>query len=194
MNTNLMSELFGGADRYKALKSLYQSPNTNFGPRELASAAKIDPGNASRWLRRWAQAGLVEPVQVSKLTKYHASTNPALAPLLHLLQQDSEIVNALTEQLDVLGSQVEFAMIFGSTATGMTTSDSDIDLLLITDMSRLEAQTAFKAVARKLGKPVNVLAYTRAQWKAALAAQNPLVAEIATGARIQLKGNVDAIA
>ena len=48
MNTRLMSELLGGTARYKALRSLFEQPGKRFGARELAKAAGIDPGNASR--------------------------------------------------------------------------------------------------------------------------------------------------
>src|SRR5262245_14927220 len=52
VNSALMSELLGGAARYKALRCLYEQPARAFGTRELAAAAGIDPANASRWLRR----------------------------------------------------------------------------------------------------------------------------------------------
>ena len=60
MNTALLSELFGGLSRYKALRCLYEQPARAFGTRELATLAGIDAGNASRWLRRWSEVGLVE--------------------------------------------------------------------------------------------------------------------------------------
>ncbi|NNU44764.1 hypothetical protein [Ramlibacter montanisoli] len=47
-----MTELLGGAGRYKALRCLYEQPSRAFGTRELAALAGIDPSNASRWLRR----------------------------------------------------------------------------------------------------------------------------------------------
>lgn len=192
MNTQMLAELFGGAERYKALKCLFENPGRDFGARELAGEAQIDPGNASRWLRRWADAGLLEKKEILKRTRYFASRDPALSYLRLFFQQDSELARLLDAQVAELGERVKAAAIFGSTAQGTDSADSDIDLLLVTDMPRVEAQTLFKPVGRLLGRPVNVLTYEPSRWREAVASGNPLAAEILGGALIQLKGDLHA--
>ena len=194
MNTQMLSELFGGAERYKALRCVFANPERDFGARELASEAHIDPGNASRWLRRWADTGLLEKKEVLKRPRYVASRDPALAHLRQFFQQDNDLARTLGDKVIELGKRVEAAAIFGSMAQGTAMADSDIDLLLVTDMSRVEAQTAFKAPGRTLGRPVNVLTYDAKSWKRALADNNPLTTEILGGALIPLKGDLRAIA
>ena len=194
MNTQMLSELFGGAERYKALKCIFADPSRDFGSRELASEAHIDPGNASRWLRRWTEAGILEKKEVFKRPRYLASRDPALAHLRLFFQQDSDLARILREQIARLGERVEAAVVFGSTANGTATADSDIDLLLVTDMPRVEAQAFFKPIGRKLGRPVNVLTYEAQSWKHAVERANPLAAEILAGALIPLKGDIHAVA
>ena len=194
MNAQMLSELFGGAERYKALRCLFAEPTRDFGARELAAEADIDPGNASRWLRRWADVGLLERKEILKRPRYLVSRDPALTHLRLFLQQDSKLARVLGERVVELGARVEAAAIFGSTAKGAETADSDIDLLLLTDMSRVEAQAAFKPAGRELGRPVNVLTYEPRRWKKAVAGENPFVADILGGALIELKGDVHALA
>lgn len=194
MNTRMLSELFGGTERYKALKCLFADPSRDFGPRELASEAEVDPGNASRWLRRWADAGLLEKKEVQKRPRYAASRDPALAHLRLFFQQDSDLADRLRKQVGKLGKRVDAAAIFGSTAQGTATADSDIDLLLVTAMPRVEAQAFFKPVGRELGLAVNVLTYDAKAWKRAIESANPLAEEILAGPLIMLKGDVRAIA
>jgi hypothetical protein len=43
MNTKMLSELFGGAERYKALKCLFANPGRDFGVRELVGEHKSPP-------------------------------------------------------------------------------------------------------------------------------------------------------
>ncbi|MFT3816399.1 MAG: nucleotidyltransferase domain-containing protein [Rubrivivax sp.] len=194
MNVQMLAELFGGAERSKALKCLFANPGRDFGARELASAAQVDPGNASRWLRRWAAAGLLETRQVLNRPRYSVSRDPSLAHLKLFFQHDSELARAIGAQIARLGGRVEAAAVFGSTAQGTDAADSDVDLLLLTDMPRVEAQALFKPVGRWLKRPINVLTYEPARWKKARAGGDPLVSEILGGALIELKGDLHAIA
>ena len=192
MNTRLMSELLGGASRYKALRCLFERPDKGFGARELAASAGIDPSNASRWLRRWADVGILERRTERRQTVYVASTDPALAPLRLLLQQDSEAVRILRDSLSELEGHVSAAAVFGSVARGEATPDSDLDLLLITDLPRLQTQAHFKAAGRKLGRPVNVLSFTQAKWDEAKESHDELVEEILHNPIVVLQGALSA--
>lgn len=192
MNTELLGELFGGAGRYRALGYVFEDPGRDFGPRELAQNAGVDPGNASRWLRRWERLGLVQKTIVLNRTRYCASKDPSLKHLVLLFQEGGQLASDFKQRLAELGDRAEAAAIFGSVAKGAATSDSDIDLLLIGEVSRLEAQAFFKPLGRKLGRPVNVTVFTRQEWDAALAAKNALATDINSGAKIALKGTLDA--
>lgn len=194
MNASLMAELFGGAARYKALRCLYEQPARAFGTRELAAAAGIDPSNASRWLRRWAEVGLVQRRLERGSPVFQASGDPWLAPLSLLLQQDSRVTRVLRERVAALGDEVEAAAIFGSAARGEADEKSDIDLLLVTTLPQLRAQALLKAAGRELGRPVNVLAYTPAAWRAASVGGDPVVQDILGHALVMLKGDAHAAA
>jgi predicted nucleotidyltransferase len=194
MNTALMTELFGGAGRYKALRCLFEHADKSFGTRELASAAGVDPGNASRWLRRWADIGLLErhADRTGRLTVFRASKNPDLLPLKLLLQQDSEIVRVLRAQLEAIDEDVTAAAIFGSVARGETYESSDIDVLLLAHkLCWLEAQAHFKPAARKLGRPVNVQVYTPQAWQEAVDSGNTFASDVMGCPVIILKGTLD---
>lgn len=193
MNTALMSELVGGAGRYRALRCLYEQPEREFGTRELAAAAEIDAGNASRWLRRWTEVGLVDRKTVRGLPVFQASTDPALGPLRALVMQDSELVRVMREHLATIKGQVEAAALFGSAARADMHSDSDIDLLVLTpDLSRLQAQAHFKPAGRALKRAVNVLVYTPEDWRQARDDRNPFVLDILGHPTVELKGSLHA--
>jgi predicted nucleotidyltransferase len=192
MNTALMSELLGGSGRYKALRCLYEQPTRAFGTRELAALAGIDPSNASRWLRRWADVGLVERRTERGAPVFQAARDPSLAPLAQLLQQDTRTSQLLSEHVEQLGDKIIAAAIFGSAARGATDAASDIDLLLLTDIPQLKAQAGFKSAGRELGRPVNVLAYSPAAWRQAIANQDPFVLEILQSPLVALKGDMRA--
>jgi predicted nucleotidyltransferase len=112
---------------------------------------------------------LVTRRQQDGLPRYYASTDPALAPLVTLMQQDSALVQTLREALlAVKGVQV--ALVFGSVARGAAGAASDVDLLVLGDVSELKLNAVLKPVGRALGRPVRATAFSvdafRAQWRA----------------------------
>lgn len=195
MKAIAMAELLGGASRYQVLRCLYEQPGRTFRVRELASEAGVDAGNASRWLRRWADLGLLETSSERGQTVYSASRDPALKPLQTLLQQNGETARVLREELARFKAPIDAAAIFGSVARGEAGADSDIDLLLIADStSRLDAQAHFKKAGRRLGRPVNVLLYTPDDWRKAREQGDTLAWDILSRDVIALRGDIHAIA
>ena len=193
MNALLMNELLGGAARYRALRCLYEQSDREFGTRERAAEASIDPSNASRWLRRWSEVGLVQRKAIRGQSVFQASMDPALVPLRELVMQDSDIARVLREYLATLKGTVVAAAVFGSAANGNMHSESDVDLLVLTpDISRLQAQAHFKPAGRALKRAVNVLVYAPEVWQQERDDSNPFVLEILGHPTIELKGSLRA--
>ena len=70
----------------RALRALFAEPERGVGQRELAGDAGLDPGSVARLLKRWTASGLVMRKQQDGLLRYCASSVPALAPLMTLMQ------------------------------------------------------------------------------------------------------------
>ena len=81
----------------RALRALFTEPKRGFGQRELACEAGLDLGGVARLLKRWTATGLVTRRQQDGLPRYYASTDPALTPLVTLMQQDSVLVRTLRD-------------------------------------------------------------------------------------------------
>lgn len=76
-----------------------------------------------------------------------------------------DLLNELRRQIETL--PIKTAYIFGSYATGTQTSDSDIDVLVVTDQqSKITAKAAFKPLGRKLNIKIDVLAISSAEFEA----------------------------
>lgn len=191
MNEAMLAELFGGVSRYRALRTLFAEPGRGFGQRELAAEADIDPGNAARLLKRWTAAGLLERRQQDGLPRYYASSDPSLAPLAALMQQDSRLLRILREALAAVPG-VDVAVVFGSVARGEARPDSDLDVLVLGRVSELKANAALKAAGRALGRPVHANAYSIAEFKAQLRARESFATGVAQGPRMPIVGDFDA--
>lgn len=187
---NLMHELFGGAERSKVLAHLFENCERDFGPRDVAKATGVDAGNASRLLRRWVATGLLQKTTVSGRPRYRVASDPSLPHLVAFCVHQSTTVQQLKQRVHELGEDIQVAALFGSTASGRTHSTSDIDVLLLTTMSRLESQSLFKGLSRELGRPINVLAYTQQKWLEQVREADLFAMAILESPLVDLKGDL----
>jgi predicted nucleotidyltransferase len=191
MNESTLAELFGGVARFRALRSLFAEPGRGFGQRELAADAGIDPGNVARLLKRWTAVGLVRRHQQDGLPRYYAGTDPSLAALSTLMQQDGRLIRTLREALSaVAGAKV--AVVFGSVARGQARAGSDVDVLVLGSASELKLNAALKPAGRALGRPVHATTLTIDAFKNQLRAGESFAQGVAQEPRMPLFGDFDA--
>lgn len=191
MNESTLVEVFGSLGRLRALRALFAEPERGFGQRELAAEAGLDPGGVARLLKRWTAAGLVTRRQQDGLPRYYASTDPALAPLVTLMQQDSALVRTLRDALSGLPG-VDVALIFGSVASGAAGAASDLDLLVLGRASELKLNAALKPVGRNLGRAVHATVCTIDSFRNQLRGGESFALGVVQGPRVPLIGDFDA--
>lgn len=191
MNESALVEVFGSPVRLRALRALFAEPGRGFGQRELAAEARLDPGGVARLLKRWTKAGIVTRRQQDGLPRYYASTDPALAPLVTLMQQDSTLVRTLREALAGVAG-LEVALVFGSVARGAAVATSDLDVLVLGTVSELKVNAALKPAGRALGRAVHATACTMDSFKNQLRGGESFALGIVQGPRIALIGEFDA--
>jgi len=81
----MLRELCGSAERYRMLRALFEHPDRELPLRRLASAAEVDPGNASKLLKRLEHSGLCERIGIGRNCKFRAPRNNALFEPLRAL-------------------------------------------------------------------------------------------------------------
>jgi hypothetical protein len=190
MNDRMFAELFGGTGRYMALRYLFEHGAEEFSARELAAAAHTDPGNTHRWLRRWEEAGLVTRGVVSD-TNYRASADPALAPLTALFRQSSDLLAELRNTLATIDG-VAAAVVFGSFARNEEKADSDIDVLILGDVSELKANALLRPLSRKYGRAFNATVFPVEQFRHLIKQGDGFASEVMAQPRMKLLGDLDA--
>jgi predicted nucleotidyltransferase len=179
--------IFGGKTKARILDVLLSHPNESYHLRGLAQAAGTDSGNTSKLLKSLVEGGLVTAAPDRHSTRY--SINPQ-SPLVPALRQLVACAGALMVDLRAVADRIDAAYIgvYGSVASGTDDADSDIDVLVVGDLSVVAAQTAFKSVGRKHQKTVNVVVVTAAELPRKLRNGGAFWTSIAEGAKIDLKG------
>lgn len=186
MNDPLVT-IFGGKTKARILEVLLSHPSESYHLRGLAQAAGTDSGNTSKLLKQLVEGGLVLAAPDRHSTRYSINSRSLLVPPLRQLVA---CAGALMVDLGIVAAGIDAAYIgvYGSVAAGTDDADSDIDVLVVGDLSVVAAQTAFKAIGRKHRKTVNVVAVTAAELAKNLRSGAAFWKSIAEGKKIDLKG------
>lgn len=186
MKNAMLSELFGGEQRFSLLRALYQNPVRSYTTIELARKAGADRGNVSRWLRKWAEVGLVKRIEQGQHITYQAGTDPLLAGLTDLVRRSDEI---LADIASALPEEVDAAVIFGSVARGEESVGSDVDVLVLGEhLSSLKVNARLKPVGRKHQREIHATVATRREFEERLAQGEGFASNVVAHPVIPLKG------
>jgi uncharacterized protein len=155
--------------------------------RGLAQVAGTDSGNTSKMLKLLVEGGLVLAAPDRHSTRYSINSR---SPLVTPLRQLVACAGSLMVDLRAVAGGIDAAYIgvYGSVAAGTDDASSDIDVLVVGDLSGVAAQTAFKAAGRKHRKIVNVVAVTASELAQKLRDGGTFWASVSEGKKIDLKG------
>jgi predicted nucleotidyltransferase len=185
--SDALATILGGQTKARILDVLVSHPGESYHLRGLANAAGTDSGNTSKLLRSLVKMGLVLATRDSHSTRYSINhRSPLAAPLRQLIACAGSLMMDLRAVAE--GIQAAYIGVFGSVASGTDDSDSDVDVLVVGDISGVTAQAAFKAVGRKHRRTVNAVAVTQTELAKRLSEGGAFWTSVAQGKRIDLKG------
>lgn len=182
--------LFGGRALVALLKVLILSPGRDFYQRELADLTGERLLLVQRALGRLVEAGLVEATRSGNRVYYRANrSHPAFDDLRGLVLKTVGIGDALREQLGKLRGKVRIAFVYGSVARGDETASSDIDLMLVGDLSGREVAAALAPVRKMLNREINPTIYSPREFRKRVNQHHPFVRAVVKEPKLFLLGD-----
>lgn len=182
--------LFGAAHR-RLLGLLFMRPEESFHVREIARLTKVDAGNAHRALRRFEQAGLVTATRSGNQRRYRANRESPIFPELQgIARKTAGLADVLREALEPLAGRIAQAFVFGSIARGEAGPRSDVDLMVVGDVTFAEVVDAVYPLHERLGREVNPIVMSTSEFHSR--GKDPgFVKRVTSGPRIALFGPTD---
>ena len=188
---NLLDTLFG-VQRQRALGWLLLHPDDAVHVRELARLTGTSAGSLHRELARLAEAGLLTRSERGNQVLYQANRAcPVFAELAGLFRKTGGLADVLRAALMELADRVRFALVFGSVARGTETSLSDVDVLVVGEADFAEVVMALHPCQEVLGREVNPVVYSEAEWRARVDRDDPFVRDILQNPVMLLLGVMD---
>jgi predicted nucleotidyltransferase len=155
MHQSLPSLLFPEYRR-RVLGLLLLRPDEALHGREIARRTGLPAGTITRELGKLADVGLLKREKRGNQQVYSANTTgPIYTELASILRKTSGLADVLVQALAPAAPQLRVAFVFGSVAQGRETAGSDIDVMLIGELSFRHAVELLHPTQAVLGREVN---------------------------------------
>jgi predicted nucleotidyltransferase len=152
---SLASALFGKSMQ-AILATLYGRPDEEFYLRELARVAATTASSLQRDLAALVGAGIVLRTLRGHQVYFRANRAcPVFDELRGLVVKTFGVADVLKQALQPLSDGIYAAFVYGSVARGEERAASDIDLLVVGEVSFGDVIEALAPAQRKLGREIN---------------------------------------
>jgi predicted nucleotidyltransferase len=181
--------LFSGYRR-RVLGLLLLHPDQSYHVREIARLTDTAPGTLHKELSKLAGAGVLQRERRGNQLAYRANAScPIFRELASIMRKTSGLADVVAQALAPVARRVRVAFVFGSVARGKESASSDIDVLLIGEVSFSEAVQLLHPVQGELGREINAKTYRAKEWTAKLAKNDPFVQDVMAKPKVFLIGS-----
>lgn len=194
MRTPLISigDLLFGQTIGRVLVLLYGAPDETLFVRQIARHVETSVGTVQRELALLADAGLIKRSTVGNQVFYQANPeHPEYPELRALLAKTTGVFQMLKTALAPLSSRIDLAFVYGSVARGEDKATSDIDLMVIGQVSLDEVLNAVGPVEKQLRRPVNPTIYSIEDLKTRLRSGNHFLQSLKKTKKVFVIGDED---
>ena len=178
------------AVRQEVLAATLMHPERWWYLSDLAAQLGRSPSSLQREVVRLADAGILETRQEANRTYYRPNADcPLLPELTGLVAKTVGVADLLRRALAPVAKEIEWALVYGSLARGEEISESDVDLLVIGDVTLSTLARPLKLAEKKLGRPVNPSVFPRREFAAKLRAGQHFARSLVAGDKLFLLGD-----
>jgi len=186
----MLETILGSNLRAKVLGWLFTHPDQRCFVRQLARLLREDSTNVSRELSRLEKAGILVSVTEGKQKYYQADRQSPLFDELHgLVLKTVGVADIIRKALEPRVADIKLAFVFGSVAGKTENRFSDIDLLVVGDITFGEVVELVSAAEDVLDREVNAVVYTSAEFNKRLAEGHYFISDILSGDKIFVVGD-----
>jgi len=142
------------------LSWLFGHPDEAFYVRQILRETGAPQGATQRELNALTDAGILKRTRHGRQVYFQVDRgSPVFGELQSLLVKTAGAVGVIRDNLAPIAERIRAAFIFGSAARNELQRDSDIDLLVVGDVSFGEVVDALGTAQKTLGREINPVVY-----------------------------------
>jgi predicted nucleotidyltransferase len=185
---DLASVLFGKTKK-SVLALLFMHAEESFYLRQIVRILGLGQGAVQRELANLSESGLIVREVKGNQVYYQANRkSPIFEELKSLMIKTAGVAEVLKGALSGLREKISLAFVYGSMATGTHKNTSDVDLMIIGQISFKEAVAALQPAQEKLGREVNPSVYSPQEFGKKFAEGHHFLRSVSTSPKIFLIG------
>ncbi len=186
----MLERLFTSTTRVSILEEFLLNPGREYHIRELARILEVTPIYVQKELRNLESLGLLESRKKGNMVLYKLRVkSPIAEDLKRIFLKTESIGQSIMQDLDT--RKIKFAFIFGSFAKGVETETSDVDILIIGDVSEDDVLRSISKTERRIGRQINFILWTEKEFVEKVEKKIPLIKEISKTPIIMIVGDED---
>ena len=147
----------------RVLGLIFGQPERSFYATELIERTGAGSGAVQRELARLEASGLATVRRLGTQKHYQANpASPLYEELVGIARKTVGLAGPLRDALAPLASRIVAAFVYGSVAKRRDTAQSDIDLMVVSDvLGYADVYGALEAAGQSLGRTINPTVYSR---------------------------------
>lgn len=169
---------------------LFTHPDERYFVRQLTSLLREDSTNVSRELIRLEKTGILVSTKEGKQKYYQANKKSPIYDELHgLILKTVGVADIIKKALEPRIADIKLALIFGSVAKRTENRFSDIDLLVVGNITFGEVVDLLSPAEGTLNRELNQVVYTLAEFNRRLSENHYFINDILSGDKIFVVGD-----
>ncbi len=183
----MSSLLLGPASRAAVIVRTFLDPDREFYLRELVRLSGFALRTVQEEVDRLVAADLLTERRHGNRRYLSANKrHPLFRPVREIVLKTDGLVNVLRDALGV--EHVDFAFVFGSIASDTPSAASDVDVLVVGDLSLRQVVRRFSSVQDVLGRDVNPVVWTREEFEQRRATADHFLGDVLSEPTIMIVG------
>ena len=159
---------------------------------ELAGHIGTGVSSLQREIEALSKAGILDRRVDGRRTYVKANdTSPVFPELRGLMEKTTGVIPLLTKEIARFKNKIKWAFVYGSVARGEENAASDVDVMLIGDVSTMETVPVFRRIEKLVGRPINATIFSERDFRDSLKKKNHFLQTVMRGNKITLKGSED---
>lgn len=189
--TSKIDKLLGSKTRVTLLSMLMMNPRKRFYIRELSKILKIPYGMLYREVKNLVSLGIITEEKKGKITLLSVNMDLLyFAELRGLMIKTAGLGDAMRDALSGFVG-IQYALIYGSLASGEETDRSDVDFLVVGEVDEEDLLKAMSEVEKDVGREVNYILWSEDEFMERVREGHHLLVDISRKPVLMLVGDED---
>ncbi|MHB9027374.1 MAG: nucleotidyltransferase domain-containing protein [Candidatus Latescibacterota bacterium] len=189
---NSLANTLFGETRLAVLTLLYGRPDRLLYLRQIVRMTGAGQGAVQRELKLLSDAGIIERSRTGNHVFFRANSRcPIFDELRGIIIKTAGLADVLRDALDPIAGNIRSAFVYGSYADGRDTPASDIDVMVIGNVSFGEVVRTLQSAQEILSREINPSVYPEGEFIRKVSDRNAFLERVLDGGKIFLIGDED---